>query len=176
MNQRFIVDKIEHMDQAQENYGYFDWLAATGRELDEHIHGSQSEYDASEDLLRQELDRDVGECIYLIDQRWNHGIDPEEFYYDENLIGNFYYGHLDTLPQSGLALILALYFKYRELRVRQGERSVALQREGEHKLSELNAWFLESCQLNAIARLLKTKKEELCLEIPPYTASTAPSA
>jgi hypothetical protein len=172
MDIHFILEKIERMDQAQENYGYFDWLAKTGEEMDTRIHTVRDRTNTPETPLCYELDQSIGECLYLIDQRWTYGIDPGEFYYDENLIENFYFNHLATLPQSGLALLMALYFKLRELLTHQKEHG---RNSEEHDISELNVWFLESCQLTAIAELLRDRKEELCLEIPPYTASIAPS-
>ena len=168
MQQEDVIKKIEKLDTNQDNYVLFDWYTSIALKVIENLK-SQSD----NDFFSENINESIRECLYLLDQRWDYNISLKDFGYNENLLVNFYHNHLFTLPYEGVPFILGLYYKLEALLQRQKEH--VFDGVSEYDWSDLDDWFLESCQLTSIARLLENKKEEICLEIPLSIANTDPN-
>lgn len=172
MNQDFILKKIETLDTNQKNYVYFDWFLKLGDTLLEQ-QKRIGENDSSDSSMDETMDQSIRECLYLLDQRWNLEINLREFSYSEHMLTNLYYGHLATLPYRGVSYLLALHFKLKALLGSQ--RGHLIDFDSTYENGILDTWFMESCQLTALAKLFENKQEEICQETPLSTANTVPN-
>lgn len=167
IEQKKILEKIEALDINQENHEYYEWFLKLGKVLIEE----KNNVDVIDRYFILNIDKGIRDCLYLIDRRWNYALNLKEFAYNEHLIINFYYNHLLTLPYRGVPFIIAIYFKLESLLKQQMDH--VIDSNMEYDWSEVDNWFSESCQLTAIAKFLKIKKEEICLEIPLSIVNTA---